>query len=188
VNIVNSGGTCTNTFCYKPGNVEVLPGTTVTWKNETSVGHTVTRCTTSACAPGPGSGTDPAFNSGVIAPSTTFSLTFTGLGTYDYYCEIHGYGVMHGLVKVSSFFITTKTLPQGTIGTAYAATLKEAGGTSPYTWSIKSGSLPPGLVLSSAGKISGTPTAAGTFAFTVKVVDSSSPQKVATKSLSITVN
>jgi uncharacterized repeat protein (TIGR01451 family) len=42
----------------------------------------------------------------------------------------------------------------------------------PFTWTVQSGTLPPGLSLSSAGAITGTPTAAGTFKFTLKVVDS----------------
>ena len=42
----------------------------------------------------------------------------------------------------------------------------------PFTWTVASGTLPPGLSLSSAGAITGTPTAAGTFHFTMKVVDS----------------
>jgi uncharacterized repeat protein (TIGR01451 family) len=44
--------------------------------------------------------------------------------------------------------------------------------TEPFTWTVDSGTLPPGLSLSSAGAITGTPTAAGTFDFTVKLVDS----------------
>jgi large repetitive protein len=44
--------------------------------------------------------------------------------------------------------------------------------TSPFTWVVDSGTLPPGLTLSSGGVITGTPTAAGTFDFTVKLVDS----------------
>jgi uncharacterized repeat protein (TIGR01451 family) len=42
----------------------------------------------------------------------------------------------------------------------------------PFKWTVQSGTLPPGLSLSSAGAITGTPTAAGTFKFTMKVVDS----------------
>lgn len=41
----------------------------------------------------------------------------------------------------------------------------------PYTWTVDSGTLPPGLSLSSRGAITGTPTAAGTFLFTMKLVD-----------------
>ena len=69
--------------------------------------------------------------------------------------------------------ITTASLPNGTVQTAYSATLQATGGTTPYTWSVTSGSLPAGLSLAGAtGIISGTPTTAGTSSFTVQVVDS----------------
>ena len=58
--------------------------------------------------------------------------------------------------------ITTTSLPGGTVGESYSATLEATGGATPYTWSVASGSLPGGLSLSSAGVISGTPTTAGT--------------------------
>jgi hypothetical protein len=53
---------------------------------------------------------------------------------------------------------------------------------------VTSGSLPAGLSLSSAGVISGTPTAAGSSSFTVSVSDSGSPAQTATQQESITVN
>ena len=49
-----------------------------------------------------------------------------------------------------------------------------SGGASPFTWS-ETGALPPGLALSSAGQLTGTPMTAGTYAFTVMVADSSNP-------------
>jgi len=61
----------------------------------------------------------------------------------------------------------------GTSGTAYSAALKVVGGTGPFTFSIISGALPAGVTLSSStGTISGTPTTAGTYTFTAKVIDS----------------
>jgi hypothetical protein len=61
----------------------------------------------------------------------------------------------------------------GTVGTAFSSSLTVTGGTSPYTFSVLSGNLPGGLTLNtSTGAITGTPTAAGTFNFTAKVVDS----------------
>lgn len=68
--------------------------------------------------------------------------------------------------------ITTAALPDGKVSIAYSQTLAVSGGTSPYTWSVSSGSLPAGLTLSVAGVISGMPTApAGTATFAVKVTD-----------------
>jgi len=89
----------------------------------------------------------------------------------------------------TSFKITTESLPTGTEEFVYPSTTLEAtDGTTPYTWSILSGSLPPGLTLSGAGVISGTPTQDGSYNFTVQVTDSDNPQRIATKSLTITIN
>lgn len=68
--------------------------------------------------------------------------------------------------------ITTTTLPDGAVGTAYSQTLAATGGNGTLTWSLASGILPSGLSLSSGGVISGTPTAVGTSNFTVRVADS----------------
>jgi uncharacterized repeat protein (TIGR01451 family) len=56
----------------------------------------------------------------------------------------------------------------------------------PFTWTVDSGTLPPGLSLSSAGAITGIPTAAGTFNFTLKVVDSTG--LTATQAQTITID
>lgn len=69
--------------------------------------------------------------------------------------------------------ITTPSLPEGSEGQSYAAQLAASGGLPPYTWSITSGSLPPGLTLAGTGAISGTPTTSGLFSFTVQAEDSS---------------
>jgi len=87
--------------------------------------------------------------------------------------------------------ITTTSLPDGTVGKAYPVTqLQASGGQLPYRWTLASGALPPGLLLSGTGTISGTPKASGTqptktYAFTVKVTDANS--QTATANLSITV-
>jgi Putative Ig domain/Galactose oxidase, central domain/Kelch motif len=63
-------------------------------------------------------------------------------------------------------------LPDGKVGNSYSKTITADHGNSPYTFSVSSGSLPPGLTLSPGGVLSGTPTTAGTFTFTVQATDS----------------
>ena len=82
--------------------------------------------------------------------------------------------------------ITTTSLPAGTVGTSYNETLQATGGSGALVWSVSSGSLPNNLTLSSAGKITGSPTNAGTSNFTIKVTDTLSQS--ATRGFSITVN
>ena len=81
------------------------------------------------------------------------------------YNEVRG-----GTQQVTPPTITTGSLANGTVGTAYSQTLA-AGGSTPLTWTL-SGSLPPGLSLSSGGVISGTPTSGGTFSFSVQAANS----------------
>ncbi len=87
--------------------------------------------------------------------------------------------------------ITTSSLPAGTVGTAYSVTLAGSGGISPYTWSLSSGTLPGGLSLSTAGVLSGTPTAAnvGINSLTFKLTDSGKATALtATQQLDLTIN
>jgi len=71
--------------------------------------------------------------------------------------------------------ISTEGFAAGSIGSPFLQQLAATGGVPPYTWSIASGSLPPGLALDAAsGSVRGTPYAAGTFSFTVVVTDSRS--------------
>jgi hypothetical protein len=84
--------------------------------------------------------------------------------------------------------VSTSVLPAGTTGSGYSQVLAAAGGVSPYTWSIASGSLPPGLTLGPDGTISGTPSQTGAFSFTVEVEDSEQPSPdTATGSVAITI-
>jgi hypothetical protein len=91
-------------------------------------------------------------------------------------------------VQPGPLAITTSSVPNGTVGVAYSATLAAGGGTPPYAWSITSGSLPSGLSLATNGAISGTPTASGTSSFTAQASDSATPAVAVSKSLSITIN
>lgn len=84
-------------------------------------------------------------------------------------------------IPPQSFPVTWLNFPYST------RTILATGGTPPYTWSVLSGSLPPGLSLSASGVLSSSAcTSAGTFSFTVKVADNAS--NTATAAQSITVN
>jgi hypothetical protein len=87
--------------------------------------------------------------------------------------------------------ITTTSLPAGILGVAYDSFINAAGAPSPFTWTIISGSLPPGLTFqttstSTSAEITGTPTVLGTSNFTVQVEDSS--DAIVTQALSIVIN
>ena len=112
-------------------------------------------------------------------PEKAPKVTLYGTGNYCGKAE-HYFTISENTAAPS---ITTDTLPNGKVGEAYSHTLT-ATGTAPITWSIDGG-LPAGLSLNNGtGKISGTPTAAGTASFTVKAENSAGS---GTKELSITI-
>jgi O-glycosyl hydrolase len=107
-------------------------------------------------------------------------ITTSGGGNFN--CCIFATGVAAPLT------IGTTSLSNGVVNVAYSTALAASGGTLPYNWSIASGSLPSGLMLNAGdGVITGSPTGAGAFNFTVQVSDASSPIQSATKPLSLAV-
>ncbi|MGO4798119.1 putative Ig domain-containing protein [Pseudomonas sp. W22_MBD1_FP4] len=94
-------------------------------------------------------------------------------------------------VSAPTLVISPASLPNGTVNTAYSQSLNTTGGTAPYTYAITSGTLPTGLSLAvSSGSLTGTPSSAGTYNFTVTASDSSSGNGPATasRSYSVTIN
>jgi len=87
-------------FCFKAATLTVKPGTKVVWKNSSVAPHTVTRCTVAACKVNGGTGKDLKLASSSINPGQTYSFTFHKVGTYRYYCKVHGYALMHGVITV----------------------------------------------------------------------------------------
>jgi len=83
-------------------------------------------------------------------------------------------------------YIATAELPDGRVGADYEATVHGCGGTEPYTWAVADGALPDGLAHDvDTGIISGRPTRAGVFSFTIQVTDAA--QATATAGFSITI-
>jgi len=105
------------------------------------------------------------------AGTSTFTVqvsnTYTGTVTLAPLTATQSYTV----VIYPALAITLQTASSGSVGATYSQTLTATGGAgaSTYTWSVATGAPPPGLILSAAGVLSGTPTAAGTFNFTVQV-------------------
>ena len=114
-------------------------------------------------------------------PAKAPKVTLYGTGNYCGKAE-HYFTISENTAAAPT--ITTSSLPDGKVGVAYSQTLT-ADGTTPITWNIIGGTLPESLTLNeTTGKISGTPTAAGTASFTVKAENSAGSD---TKELSITI-
>jgi hypothetical protein len=85
---------------------------------------------------------------------------------------------------------TPNTLPAGTAGVAYSQSLNSVGGTPPITYQFSSGTLPPGLNITTPGAtglLSGTPTSAGSFAFAFEATDSSTPAQQYFESVTLNI-
>jgi hypothetical protein len=79
------------------------------------------------------------------------------------------------VVACPTITLSPATLPPITVGTAFSQTITASGGTAPYTFAVTSGALPAGLALTGATNtsvnITGTPTTAGAFSFTIMATD-----------------
>ncbi len=115
-----------------------------------------------------------------LAPTGTLSGTPTAAGNFNITVTASD---MHGATGSQAYVLTVAaptialnpaSLPDASAEAAYTQSLSASGGTAPYNFTVTSGALPPGLSLSSDGSLSGTPTAAGAYAFAVRVADSSS--------------
>ncbi|MBK8094115.1 MAG: putative Ig domain-containing protein [Verrucomicrobiaceae bacterium] len=76
-----------------------------------------------------------------------------------------------GLLPCPIISVSQTTLPSATNGVAYNYTLTASGGQDPYTFSVVSGTLPPGITMSTTGVFTGTSTTNGNSVFTIRVTD-----------------
>ena len=121
-----------------------------------------------------------------IVPTLNGSIDAYVQNPADLVLDIFSYFASIGTLKIMN-----PALPSATLSHNYSAALGAAGGVAPYTWSVTSGNLPPGLNLVSVPPnwvISGTPTTVGTYPLTLHVADSQTPPATASAPLSITVN
>jgi hypothetical protein len=136
---------------------------------------------TSGALPGTVTLASSGIVSGVLGPAGdyTFEATITDAA---------------GLTASKSFLLTVNSLPaitspsvlpQAVVGVAYSYQFAVFGGGS-YTWSTSGGTLPPGLTLSAAGQLTGTPSTAGNYNFSLAALGSNGG--TSTKSFSIVVN
>jgi hypothetical protein len=156
--------------------------------------------------------------SGTLPPGLTLPATFTGAGdtvtgtagtpgtepAYDF--TVQGTGDQ-GQPLYQAYSITVDpnqplsivppasgtNLSPGMVGGAYAQNFFLSGGAGPYTWSLASGQLPPGLTLQTfadprdaSDELAGTPTTAGTYTFTMRLTDYNGQQ--ATQVFTLTID
>ncbi|MGA2304552.1 MAG: fibronectin type III domain-containing protein [Acidimicrobiales bacterium] len=127
--------------------------------------------------------------------STATSATVTGLTNGTAYtfkvAAVNSQGtgatsVPSGPVTPSGPSITSSVLAGGEVNVPYGATPTVSGGTGPYTWSVTNGSLPTGLTINPAtGAITGTPSAIGTYPFTLVATDALGGTSTQTESVGV---
>ena len=125
-----------------------------------------------ACAPG---GSGPL--TGTANASTVFGIRVQNATTTCSFDlpDVVTYTPVDTSCKAAVAITTTSPLPDGLNNNNYTFTFQAIGGTTPYTWTITGGTLPAGMTNASlaptTGVFSGTPTATGTYLFTVTVTD-----------------
>ncbi len=179
------GAMLISTLQVTPPNIAIAPASLSA--AQVGVGYSQTLSASGGKAPYPVF----QFNPGAVPPGLTLSIrgvvsgTPTAGGTFSFTVQTTdsstGSGPFAGSQTYSNFVVTgpafvftPTTMPAGQVGASYNQTISVTGGTAPYgNFVVTAGSLPPGLTLSHAGVVSGTPTANGSFTFTVQASDSS---------------
>jgi len=173
-----------------------LPTTTILPTSTTSGG--LTNQTTVPATTEPGTTVEPSPVTTVVEPTPTTTIveptpTTTVVSTTTTVPDAGGEAVPT-TTRPPTTTTTTRPVPPlavdavdmavATVGSAYDVDLVATGGQNPHTWQVAGGVLPPGLALSSDGRISGTPQASGQFSFSVRVADGSG--RSATASFALT--
>jgi large repetitive protein len=153
------------------GNVNVLYSQTITASGGTS---SYTYALTSGALPTGITLTSAGVLSGTTSQAGSFPITITatdsttGTGPFS---KAQNYTLT---IAGPNITLAPASLPNAMVGTSYGQTLTASGGTGPYTFAVTQGVLPPGMALTSTGSLSGAPTTAGDFSFTVVATDTQS--------------
>jgi hypothetical protein len=111
-----------------------------------------------------------------LASNGSFTGTPSAAGQYTFTVKVTD-GTAQTATRTYAFKVTLNAvlvqaaLADGTYGEAYNASFAASGGSAPYTFTLVAGSLPAGMTLTTAGTLSGTPTAYGTYSFSVNAFD-----------------
>ena len=132
----------------------------------------------------PGTFTDPCMNHGGDPRqdiSYAANLSFKPVGTQTVYLHVFDfrgdarpdlvYTLVADLDTSKVLAIMNSSLPQGVTNNFYQAQFNASGSQGALAWSVSAGALPPGITLTTDGGLSGTPTATGSYTFTVQVSD-----------------
>ena len=129
------------------------------------------------------------------AASGTLSGTTTGSGLYTYTVSVtdssspvqsdHATNTMN--VTLPLTITTPPALQAASLREIYSNVLTASGGTTPYKWSLISGSLPPNIAVSTDGTFDGAPSQLGTSNFTARVTDSGNPPQTSSQAFTLTV-
>jgi uncharacterized protein (TIGR03437 family) len=89
------------------------------------------------------------------------------------------------LAVTPSLVVSAGSLPDAPVNLPFSATLSAQGGTPPYAWAFAGGTPPPGLTLRPSGTLTGTPSKAGSFIFSIRATDQTGVSAVGTFSLNV---
>lgn len=154
--------------------VTLSPSSTQTLDQGTTVSITANQSVTWTLSPATGEGT--------LSNSSTTGVTYNAPASVVAATSVTIKAASAASTAASSLLIDlvpppsiSGTLPSGTAGSSYSASVNEAGGVAPFTWTLEANSTPDGLSLgsstSSSDAISGTPATQGTATLHIEVKD-----------------
>lgn len=191
VYVVNPGGVQSNRVTFQVGGTALAISTEALPAGVAGTAYAATLTAAGGTAPYTWSATTALPGGLILSPAGVISGTPAVAGAFSLGVQVTDAASQTAsrtlmlTITAPSLSITTAQLAAGRVGQSYSATLAATGGTAPYRWTAGQG-FPAGLRLDEAtGAITGTPTAAGTFTFTVQARDAS--QATATRSLSMRI-